>query len=160
MCFQFRKKVQAARSSLLATVIVHAGQIFNMPAAYFNRSESSIRASNPEIQRLVREENGKYGPCARMLFPQDEDQIMMQHMFLSKHIVTVSIGYLLVRSVANSLVDALADAVRPSIAWFVGYWHNDGPSPSWQEVECQPAHPRSPRSRLCIREFTCMLSIQ
>lgn len=87
---QFRKKVQAARSSLLATVIAHAGQIFNMPAAFFNHSESSIHATNQEIQRLVREENGRYGPCARTLFPQDEDQIIAQHIFLSMHIVSVS----------------------------------------------------------------------
>ena len=119
---QFRKKLQAARSNLLATLIVHAGRIFDMPAALFNRSDLSLRASDPGVHRLVRQENGHYGPCARVLFPQHEDNIIMQHMFLSTYLVTVSTAVHSAQSISDIAKDIILDALRPSVAWAHVFW--------------------------------------
>ncbi|EPT00032.1 hypothetical protein FOMPIDRAFT_91052 [Fomitopsis schrenkii] len=86
----FRRKVQGARSNLLATLITHAGQIFgDMPSGIFNRNASSSRETNPDIQRLLRDSDGKYGPFARVLFPIEEDNIDMKHIFLSMYLVRI-----------------------------------------------------------------------
>ncbi|EPS96048.1 hypothetical protein FOMPIDRAFT_1053606 [Fomitopsis schrenkii] len=85
----FRKKVQGARSNLLATLITHAGQVFDMPASLFNRNASSSRESDLDIQRLIRDADGKYGPFARVLFPAGEDKIEMKHIFLSVYLVRI-----------------------------------------------------------------------
>ena len=63
-----------------------------MPAALFDRSASSAREKDPDIQRLVRDKDGKYGPLARVLFPQDEEVIDPKHLFCSEYLVTVSIN--------------------------------------------------------------------
>ncbi|EPS98226.1 hypothetical protein FOMPIDRAFT_89821 [Fomitopsis schrenkii] len=85
----FRKKLQGARSNLLATLITHAGRIFNMPAAIFNRNASSLREEDPTIQRLIRDADGNYGTFARVLFPIEEDKIEIKHIFLSEYLVMI-----------------------------------------------------------------------
>lgn len=61
-----------------------------MPASLFNRNASSSRESDLDIQRLIRDADGKYGPFARVLFPAGEDKIEMKHIFLSVYLVRVS----------------------------------------------------------------------
>lgn len=64
-----------------------------MPSAIFVRSASSLREEDPIIQRLIRDSEGNYGTFARVLFPIEEDQIEIKHIFLSMYLVTVSSPY-------------------------------------------------------------------
>ena len=81
---------------MLLNLVKIASQIFDLPQEWFLRNEYD-RASNPQLQKLVRDMKGEYGIYCPLLFPDGVleggvTKETLRHLFLSIPLARVSVS--------------------------------------------------------------------